>query len=287
MPRLSPLLFFLFTLLLAGLTSDVALAGLSASSPSSSNSSIGYSIGYNVFININNETNITVANVNTSLGGGPSVGSVIAEYGLNYSASEQPPTSVVNVDIGYMVGESAVETSTSQVVSVNSSGIPIHTAINLVDLSYQASQQPPTMVIVVPITESNAGERNGTVLWNSTAGGGGGGGGTTTTTTPPPSGGGGSQPSYTIRPPSISPITLPTPGIISKPGFTAPRGLMTALLFIVFYVFYNQKMSQAQALAVSTALTGVISVILWGDKYVASILIIFGVGIALYYVLGK
>jgi hypothetical protein len=68
---------------------------------------------------------------------------------------------------------------------------------------------------------------------------------------------------------------------------TTPKGILTVALFLAFYVFYNQRMSHAQALTVSSALTGVLSIIIWGPSYVTAILIIFGVGLALYYVLGK
>jgi len=90
-----------------------------------------------------------------------------------------------------------------------------------------------------------------------------------------------------IVPPPPGNITLPEHGYISTPSLTTPKGLMTLALFIVFYVYYNQKMSHAQALVVSTALTGVLSIIIWGPTYLTAILIIFGVGLALYYVLGK
>lgn len=101
-----------------------------------------------------------------------------------------------------------------------------------------------------------------------------------TTATTMPGGGG-------VQPPPAFTVSLPEGGVVSRPSLSTPKGLMTVLLFLAFYVFYNQRMTHAQALATSAALAGVASILLWGEQYLAAVVIVFGVGIALYYVLGK
>jgi len=82
-------------------------------------------------------------------------------------------------------------------------------------------------------------------------------------------------------------VDFPVDNTVSAPSFDTPSGLLTVALFIAFYVFYNQRMSHGQALAVAAALSGVASILFWGDKYVEAIIIVFGLGLALYYVLNK
>jgi len=105
---------------------------------------------------------------------------------------------------------------------------------------------------------------------------------TTTTTS-----GGGSGYTYTYTIPGMGSITPPGKVEIGSPGLGSAGGLFTLLLFLAFYVFYNQRMTNAQALAVSAALSGVISILVWDSKYLGPILVVFSVGIALYYVMNK